>query len=327
MRESTESWQKILARGFNTAASLLEFLGLPKELGDTSAEQQFKSRVPYGFALRMQRENPADPLLLQVLAQRAELNTDSAYTADPLQEQSANPIPGLIHKYQGRVLLTLTGACAINCRYCFRRHFPYQENNPGREGWQIAVDYIKNNQQIHEVILSGGDPMLASNEVFERLLTQLENIDHVDTLRIHSRIPVVLPERFDDIWLKRLQSSRLKKVMVLHCNHVQELDDSVAKACQNLKAHGFYLLNQSVLLANINDNAQILADLSRRLFAFGVLPYYLHVLDKVAGAIHFDMPQAHALAIYHELQSLLPGYLVPKLAREEAGKAHKTLIR
>ena len=326
MRDYSISWQKILAQGFATVNELLEFLALPSGLGSTAADKQFKTRVPRSFAARMQRGNPRDPLLLQVLAVEEELSVADGYVADPLRESKGNPLPGLLHKYQGRVLLTLTGACAVNCRYCFRRHFPYQNNNPGRDGWQQVLDYVRADTSIREVILSGGDPLLAADAVLAELIQQLEAIRHLQTLRFHTRIPIVLPERINKDLLKLLGTTRLKKVVVLHSNHAQELDEQVAEACSALRQVGCHLLNQSVLLKGINDEATILAELSERLFACGVLPYYLHLLDTVAGAAHFDLQQTAALAIYRQLQKQLAGYLVPRLAREEPGKASKTLL-
>ncbi len=326
MRDSNHSWQQILSQGFSSAHELLSFLELSADAGSPGAEKQFKTRVPRGFAARMQVGNRHDPLLLQVLAVQDELHSTSGFVEDPLDEAASNAIPGLIHKYHGRVLLTVTGACAINCRYCFRRHFPYQDNNPGRSGWQPVLDYIAADTNIHEVILSGGDPLLATDAVLAPLLAQLSSIPHLTTLRLHTRIPVVLPERVNDALIDMLQGNRLQTVVVLHSNHAHELDEQVARVCARLRDAGFHMLNQSVLLAGVNDDADVLAALSKRLFACGVLPYYLHLLDKVQGAAHFDVSMNDALAIYSQLQALLPGYLVPRLAREEAGRRHKTLV-
>lgn len=326
MRDSPLSWQKKLASGFATATELLAFLGLPNNSDARAAEQQFPSRIPRGFAERMQKGNPCDPLLLQVLASDQEMAWVSGYSEAPLQETAFNPMKGLLHKYHGRVLVTLTGACAVNCRYCFRRHFPYQDNNPGTLGLLRIVEYIREHSSIHEVILSGGDPLLASNKVIQEFIKQLEGIGHVNTLRIHSRIPVVLPERVDAGLLETLSTTRLHKVVVLHTNHAQEIDDSVKQACEALKSSGALLLNQSVLLNGVNDTAEVLADLSFRLFEIGVLPYYLHLLDKVHGAAHFEVSKDTAMGIYKRLQELLPGYLVPKLAQEIPGEKHKTLV-
>lgn len=326
MRDTSLSWQKILSQGFSTVSDLLEYLELPTSIGNQLAEKQFPSRIPMAFARRMQKGNPNDPLLLQVLASKYELQDSPEYELDPLQERQSNPVKGLIHKYRGRVLLTLTGVCAVNCRFCFRRHFPYQENNPGRGGFQDICNYIAQDDTIAEVILSGGDPLLASDLVLTDLIQQLEQIPHVHTLRIHTRIPVVFPERIDEGFLEVLTHTKLNKVIVLHCNHAQEIDDSVREVLQKLRQVGCHLLNQSVVLAGINDDAQILASLSQTLFAAGVIPYYLHVLDKVKGAAHFDLPFASIQLIYQDLQKLVPGYLLPRLAREEPGKLSKTLL-
>lgn len=327
MRDTSLSWQKKLAQGFSSVADLLAYLELPLSTGSLCAEEQFASRIPLGFAQRMQKGNPQDPLLLQVLATTQEMNSSAEYGVDPLQERVSNPLRGLIHKYHGRVLLTLTGVCAVNCRFCFRRHFPYQENNPGRQGFNEICEYIAKDSSITEVILSGGDPLLAADVVIAELLQRLEMISHVHTIRFHTRIPVVFPERIDSGFLSLLTTTRLKKVMVLHCNHPQELQDAaVGQALYDLRQAGCHLLNQSVLLAGINDDAQVLASLSQSLFNYAVLPYYLHTLDKVKGAAHFDMPFTKAQAIYHQLQQLVPGYLLPRLACEVPGKLSKTLL-
>lgn len=326
MRDTNPSWQKILVQGFTSAVELLDFLNLPRALAEPLAEQSFKTRVPRGFAERMQRGNPLDPLLLQVLAVGAEMQVNAGYSDDPLHEAAVNPFPGLIHKYLSRVLLTLTGACAINCRYCFRRHFPYDDNNPGRAGWDAALDYIQKDSRINEVILSGGDPLLAKDAVFAEVFNKLSQIPHIRTVRIHTRIPVVLPERIDEGLLTCLTNTRLNKVIVLHCNHPQELNQQTADAFQSLRQAGCHLLNQSVYLTGVNNRADILVSLSETLFASGVLPYYLHVLDKVQGAAHFDASIDEIDSVFQEMQRLLPGYLVPRLAREEPGQLHKRLL-
>ncbi|GGI93444.1 EF-P beta-lysylation protein EpmB [Legionella impletisoli] len=326
MRDTKASWQKILAQGFSSARELLAFLELPESLASQNAEKQFQTRVPRGFANLMQRENPNDPLLRQVLALHDEGQVTEGYTEDPLLEKAFNTQAGLIHKYHGRVLLTLVGACAINCRYCFRRHFPYEENNPGREGWNDVFSYIAADKSLSEVILSGGDPLLANDTVLSYILSGLEAIPHVRTVRIHTRIPVVLPERIDSNLIELLKRSSLTKVIVLHSNHPNELDDRVAFVCQDLRAISCHLLNQSVLLAGVNDDEITLAALSRRLFECGVMPYYLHLLDKVKGAAHFEVTLTTAQKLYKALQALLPGYLVPRLACEIPAEKHKTLV-
>ena len=312
----TPGWQQQLARGFTLPRELLEELDI--DAGDWAdrESQPFALRVPRGFVARMEKGNPDDPLLLQVLPQLKERELTPACLADPLQELAASPAPGIIHKYRGRVLLITTGACAIHCRYCFRRHFPYQEHHRSREQWREALDYLHDNTSVTEVILSGGDPLVMSDSRIADLVSALGDIKHLRRLRIHTRLPVVLPERVTPGLLNILKNSRLRCSMVIHCNHPNELDDSVASALQKLGAQGIALFNQSVLLRKVNDNAQTLADLSEALFDCGAIPYYLHLLDPVAGAAHFNIPEAEARALFQTLLELLPGYLVPKLVRE-----------
>lgn len=311
------NWQKILAQGFSCSSALLDYLGLPPALTSSLAEQQFKTRVPLGFASRMQKGDALDPLLMQVLATGQELFVKQGFTLNPLDEQAKNPLSGLLHKYHGRVLLTVTGVCAVNCRYCFRRHFPYQQNKLGPSNWQPVLDYIQQDSSIHEVIFSGGDPLLLSNKVLEKWFDALLGISHIKTIRFHSRMPVVLPERIDNGLLTLLKALPIRKVMVIHCNHAQEIDQSVLDACSHLRQVNCHLLNQTVLLKGVNDKPNTLVDLSEKLFDAGVLPYYLHVLDKVAGAAHFDLPETQALLLHDALKKQLPGYLVPRLVREK----------
>ena len=321
-----QRWQKILANGFGNAKSLCEFLEIPIPSDCQQSERDFATRVPRGFAMRMEKGNPMDPLLLQVLPQIIEIEKKEGFEDDPLAESYSNPISGIIHKYHGRLLVTFASACAVNCRYCFRRHFPYQENNPGRGGWEPVFKYISSDQSIHEVILSGGDPLLASDGSWKEFLEELVKISHVQTIRIHSRIPIVLPERMTDKWLQMLAECHLNKVLVLHTNHPNELDAGIGKALQGFKEIGGTLLNQSVLLKNVNDNAQTLVALSHRLFELGILPYYLHLLDKVNGSAHFEVDFDQARQIYTQMHRLLPGYLLPRLAREDSGRPGKTLF-
>jgi EF-P beta-lysylation protein EpmB len=319
------SWQKKLAQGFSTASELLHFLELSTAYS-LDAQKQFPSKIPLSFAMRMQKGNPDDPLLRQVLAVDEELMDVPGFSLDPLQEEQFNPHKGLLHKYKGRVLLTLTGACAINCRFCFRRHFPYQKNNPGRAGWKEVFNYIRNDPSIFEVILSGGDPLLATDNVLSEIISELCGISHITTLRFHTRIPVVFPERIDEAFLALLASTPLRKVIVLHTNHPQELNEEVGNVLKALTQQGCHLLNQSVLLAGINDDVETLSALSQTLFSYGVLPYYLHLLDKVQGTAHFDVLYDNALQLHQELRSSLPGYLVPRLAFESPGASSKIIV-
>lgn len=320
------SWQKSLANGFASSSELLAYLNLPTDIVSQSAHEQFKTRVPRGFAELMESGNPVDPLLMQVLATHAEMIHYDEFVPDPLAERAYNAKSGLLHKYHGRVLLTVVGACAINCRYCFRRHFPYHENNPGRAGWDKVFSHISEDNTINEVILSGGDPLLANNDLLAFIIDGIRQIPHITTLRFHTRIPIVLPERIDKGLVMLLKHCDLNKVVVVHSNHPNELDHRAAIALKGLRGTGCHLLNQSVLLKGVNDCANTLAELSRQLFSCGALPYYLHVLDKVAGAGHFDIQLAEAKQIFKQLQALLPGYLVPRLAQEIAGQPNKTLI-
>lgn len=321
-------WQAALMQAITNPEELLDLLDLDKNLlpAAKQAAALFPLMVTRGFVARMEKGNVQDPLLQQVLPLGSECETIPGYTLDPLQEKKANPLPGLLHKYHGRVLLTFVGRCAINCRFCFRRDFPYAENNPGNAGWDKALDYIAQDNTIHEVILSGGDPLIASDKSLTLLTDKLAQIPHVKRLRIHSRIPIVLPERVTPEFLDWIANLQQKLIMVVHCNHPQEIDVAVKHAIALLKQANVVLLNQSLLLKGINDRVEILTRLSESLFDIGIQPYYLHVLDKVQGTAHFDLPYTAAQHLYWELLKHLPGYLVPKLACEQPGAPSKTLL-
>jgi len=318
-------WQRELTEAIRDPAELLALLELDPALlpAAQKAAVQFSLRVPRGFVKRMRRGDPRDPLLLQVLPLADELKSVSGFGTDPVGDLMAMRDGGVLHKYQGRVLLVATGACAIHCRYCFRRHFPYADSNASAKQWAPALDYIRKHSDISEVILSGGDPLMLSDRRLAMLLQALEEIPHLRRLRIHSRLPIVLPSRIDTAMLDWLTSARLDLILVIHANHPRELNDEVATAMQQLRQHGVHLLNQSVLLAGINDDADTLTELSERLFAIGVLPYYLHALDPVQGASHFDS-DASLSTLMPALRTRLPGYLVPRPVREEPGLPHKT---
>jgi EF-P beta-lysylation protein EpmB len=321
-------WQEALSDLITDPKELLTLLELDPALLEAaeSAARQFPLKVPRHFVAQMEKGNPLDPLLMQVLPLGAELEEHADYIRDPLQEVKKNPIPGLLHKYHGRVLLTLSSACAVHCRYCFRRNFPYDENNPGTSGWSLLLKYIKEDTSITEVILSGGDPLSMSDKLLKLFCDQLQLIPHVKRLRFHTRLPVVLPERITTEFTDWIASVSLKTVVVIHMNHPREMSEAVKEAMQKLREAGVTLLNQSVLLKDVNDNVATLAELSETLFAAGVLPYYLHVLDKVQGAQHFDMQEKVATELHKALVHLLPYYLVPRLVREEAGKPAKTML-
>ena len=267
-----------------------------------------------------------DPLLRQVLPQLAELEEVAGFSADPLAEQAALVAPGLLHKYPGRALLIASSACAIHCRYCFRREFPYATTPRSDAHWAAALTYIRNDASLREIILSGGDPLTLTNPRLSTLLDALQDIPHLQRLRIHTRIPIVLPQRVDAPLLELLAQSRLQRIIVLHTNHPNEISANVRTALQRLTTTGATLLNQAVLLRGVNDTVETLAALSEALFASGVLPYYLHMLDPVRGTAHFAVKEQHALAIMKALRQRLPGYLAPRLVREQAGELAKTLL-
>lgn len=319
-------WQAQLAGAIRDPHELCRRLALDPAwlLGAERGHALFEVRVPEAYLARIHPGDPHDPLLRQVLPLTAESDAVEGFLQDPLAETEHTPRRGLIHKYRGRVLLIASPTCAINCRYCFRRHFPYHENAPSRAQWDDTLDYIRGNDSIGEVILSGGDPLAASDRQLGWLIERLEAIDHLTRLRIHTRLPVVIPDRIDDALLAWLSATRLQKVVVLHINHANEIDDAVVAACRRLQGIGVTLLNQSVLLRGINDSVAALHALSERLFAAGILPYYLHVLDPVAGAAHFDVPDQEARALVEELRKHLPGFLMPRLVREVPGEASKT---
>lgn len=328
-KSSRVPWQTALAEMITDPAELLQLLDLDPALLAPAQQTSklFPLRVPRGFVARMERGNCHDPLLRQVLPLGAELKTSPGYVTDPLLEADANPIPGLLHKYPGRVLLTVVGNCAINCRYCFRRHFPYADNNPGKQGWRAILDYITADKNITEVILSGGDPLLANDKTLRELIDQLASLPQLKTLRIHTRLPIVIPERITPELLQILtQHIQLRNVLVTHTNHAQELDQSVTQALQKLRQANITLLNQAVLLRGINDTVESLLQLSERLFDDGVLPYYLHLLDKVQGAAHFAVSERKAKQLIKALSQRLPGYLVPKLVKEVGGELSKLKI-
>jgi EF-P beta-lysylation protein EpmB len=325
-------WQQALADAITDPAELCSVLGLDPAVAaarDDAAEsskEDFPLRVPRGYVARMRHGDPRDPLLLQVLPGAAERVQAADFVADPVGDLDSSAAPGLLRKYHGRALVIATGACAVHCRYCFRRHFPYAEQSALRHGWEPVLAQLRADQQIHEVILSGGDPWSLSDRRLAQLTDALQALPHVRRLRVHTRYPVVLPERVDAGLLTWLTRIPLQKVVVIHANHANEIDAHVRRACAELAAAGATLLNQSVLLAGVNDSVAALADLSESLFAARVLPYYLHLLDKVQGAAHFDVDERRALALHQALTARLPGYLVPRLVREIAGAPAKTAV-
>ncbi len=322
------SWKQALRDAIRDPAELCQLLELPVDWAERAAAAagDFPLMVPRGYVARMRKRDVADPLLRQVLPLADEQVVSSGFATDPVGDASAEQSPGLLQKYSGRALLVTTGACAVHCRYCFRRHFPYELAPRSVRAWQPALEQIAADSSIHEVILSGGDPLTLVDETLAELAARLEAIPHVRRLRVHTRLPIVLPERVTDLLLAWLTGSRLTPIMVVHANHANELDTTVAAAIGQLRAAGLLLLNQTVLLRGVNDSADALADLSERLIELGVTPYYLHQLDRVAGAAHFEVPVAKGKQIVAQLQSRLPGYAVPRYVQEIAGQPSKTII-
>jgi EF-P beta-lysylation protein EpmB len=316
----------MLAEAVREPGVLLDQLGLDRDLlpAARSAAGLFPLRVPWPYLRRMRYADPADPLLRQVLPLDAEHHDPPGYDTDPVGDGEALQPGGVIHKYHGRALLVATGACAINCRYCFRRHFPYTEVNASTGEWSQALDYLSEQTSISEVILSGGDPLSLTDRRLQALVPELARLPHIRRLRVHSRLPVVLPQRINDALLDWLAGSRLQPIMVIHANHARELDDEVAAAMSRLQQAGVTLLNQAVLLRGVNDDAAAISSLSERLFDIGVHPYYLHLLDTVRGAAHFEVDAVSAGAVMREVSARLPGYMVPRLVREIAGEPAKT---
>jgi EF-P beta-lysylation protein EpmB len=321
-----QRWQELWRDAVTDPRELIDLVGLSHRADDllAGADTGFALRVPRGFVARIRYGDANDPLLLQVLPRAAELGDVPGFARDAVGDLDARTGRGVLHKYRGRALLIATGSCAINCRYCFRRHFPYGDETAAANRWHDAIAALRADASIEEVILSGGDPLSLSTRKLAELTDALATIPHVRRLRIHTRLPIVLPERVDEALLGWLRALPFGRVVVVHANHPNELDAAVADACAKLAGSGAALLNQSVLLRGINDEADTLALLSERLFECGVLPYYLHQLDRVAGAAHFEVDDATARALAAELTARLPGYLVPRLVREIGGAASKT---
>ena len=323
-------WRRHLAVAVRDLDELLALLDLDSEMigidATATAGRRFPLRVPRGFVARMQRGDPDDPLLRQVLPVAAEDDEVAGFTTNPVGELGLVRGDGLLSKYHGRALLVSTGACAVHCRYCFRRHFPYGDGGPDGGELSAAVTALSEDPTVEEIILSGGDPLVLSDRRLAVLVERLAGVPRIRRLRIHTRMPVVLPERVDESLVEWLAACPVQVVVVIHANHANEIDASVARALSVLDGAGVTLLNQAVLLRGVNDSSETLAELSKRLFDCGVLPYYLHLLDRVAGAAHFEVDEARALEIMGSLQARLPGYLVPKLVREIKGAPSKVAV-
>jgi L-lysine 2,3-aminomutase len=330
---ATPLWQRELGEAIDDPMELLALLRLePRQLTPPQTPESlraacrlFRLRVPRGYVGRMRTGDPLDPLLRQVLPVGPELLEAPGFITDPLAEGASRRAPGLLQKYEGRALLVTTGACAVHCRYCFRRHFDYELDHAsdGQRRWEEALDVLRQDASITELILSGGDPLSLGNARLAALLESAQAIPQLTRIRLHTRTPIVLPSRVDTGLLDALRQVRPDLVIVVHANHAAELDVDVARALGELRGVSSLLLNQAVLLAGVNDDAAVLSGLSLRLFACGVLPYYLHQLDRVAGTAHFEVPDARAHALLAAVNARLPGYLVPKLVREVAGAPGK----
>ncbi len=321
----TKNWQQQLAEAFTKIEDLCQYLRL--SLDDlpvsVAAAKDFPLRVPLSFAASMQKGDPHDPLLRQVLPVNDELLVYPGFINDPVGDLPSAAKTGVLHKYHGRVLFINTGSCAINCRYCFRRNFPYSVLQLGRQYENDGIRYVQNNPDIVEVILSGGDPLLLSDTRLANLFAQLSVIKHLKRIRIHTRLPIVLPARMTDGFINALTQSSKQIVMVVHCNHANEINSRVMGAFKLLRNSGITLFNQSVLLKGVNDNAAALCELSEQLFGQGVIPYYLHLLDKATGTGHFEVSETEAARLIKQVQIRLSGYLVPKLVKEQPGALSK----
>jgi EF-P beta-lysylation protein EpmB len=321
-------WQSVWADSVRSPVELCRLLGLDSALaaGAEQAADSFALLVPRPYLARIRRGDPTDPLLLQVLPRSGERATPPGYSPDPLGEFGAHCGPGLLQKYQGRILMVTTGACAVHCRFCFRRHFPYEKVAAAVPPWGPALQKIAVDRSLQEVVLSGGDPLTLPDRELAQLAEDLAEIPHLRRLRIHSRLPTVIPQRVTDELILWLRGSRLSPIMVVHVNHPAEIDQAVAEAFGRLVDAGIPVLNQSVLLRGINDRAEVLAELCRQLVDLRVMPYYLHQLDPVVGAAHFEVPIATGIALIAELRTRLPGYAVPRYVREATGGTSKEIL-
>lgn len=316
------SWQELVKFSIRDISTLLSHLELPQQ----THFSDFPILVPRPYLSRIEKGNLNDPLLLQVLSSVSETIQTNGYSKQPLNEDAFSPVSGLIQKYKGRVLIISSVKCAINCRYCFRRHFPYENVQLKDHQWDEIFNRINRDKSIKEVIFSGGDPLMMTDKSLSRIVSKIEAVEHVTTLRLHTRMPMVIPQRINQQLLDWVTSTRLKVVLVNHINHEREIDPQVHQAMKNLRQAGVTLLNQSVLLKGVNDTVGGLVALSEKLFSVGILPYYIHMLDPVSGAAHFNVKQKKAVAIIEKIKKQLPGYLVPKLVREVPGKKSKIAL-
>ncbi|AYN24481.1 EF-P beta-lysylation protein EpmB [Buchnera aphidicola] len=328
LNREKDSWLYEISNSIIEPKKLLKFLCLEKypKYYDPKSKKIFPFRVPYSFALRMKKKDPEDPLLLQVITNNQEFLNNSQFNHDPVKERKDIVLPGLLHKYKDRVLWMLKTNCAINCRYCFRKHFPYEKNKGNKKNWMKILNYINQNIQLNEVILSGGDPLMAKDHELLWVITSLSKIKHIKRLRIHTRLPVVIPNRITSDLCQIFFNSTLKIIIVTHINHPQEINKELSDSLLKLKESNVILLNQSVLLKKINDNASVLAELSNVLCKNNIIPYYLHILDKVKGTSHFLVSNEKARSIISDLMKMVSGFLVPRLVLDDGSKNHKSII-
>lgn len=323
-----EKWQEILKHSLKSLPQLLDAVNLKIEDFEEQLlnNSDFQIKVTPSFIKKISLQNPKDPLLLQILPFSSETKPYTNFSLDPLLENKCNPEPGIIHKFHGRVLVTMTAMCPIHCRYCFRKNFSYNDNLPNTQNIQTLKKYLHSHPEIHEVILSGGDPLIHNDNFLLSMLNMIAEIPNVTVVRFHTRVPIALPERITNNLITTLTATRLNIVLVTHCNHPQELQSDNLAAIKKLKSANIILFNQSVLLNNINNNADTLIKLSYKLLDYGIIPYYLHMLDKVYGSHRFLVPDEKAISIHQELLTKLPGYLVPRLVREVPDMPYKIPI-
>lgn len=323
-----QTWQAAMRSAVRDPAQLLDVLELGPQWRQPAqrAAAGFPLFAPREFIARIEAGNPHDPLLRQVLPLAEELVSQEGFTADPVGDLAAQTAPGMLHKYHGRALLVTTGACAIHCRYCFRRSYPYSDGPRSLADWEPALEAIADDPNIEEILLSGGDPLTIVDSQLAALVQRLDAMDHIRRLRVHTRLPIVIPQRVNEELLSWLRNTRLTPIVVVHANHPQEIDDAVAQSLARLVDAGIPVLNQSVLLRGVNDNAAALIELSKRLVNLRVMPYYLHQLDRVEGAAHFEVPVCRGMELIEEMRRQLPGYAVPRYVQEIAGDESKRVL-
>jgi EF-P beta-lysylation protein EpmB len=328
VRASSAGWQEAMRTAIRDGVELCRRLSLPAEYEEAAARagRFFPVFAPLGYVAKMRPGDPHDPLLRQVLPLGEELDQPAGYTADPVADNTAALTPGLLQKYRGRALMITSGACAIHCRYCFRRHFPYRDAPHSLAQWQPAIDRLAEDGIVEEIVLSGGDPLTLVDSQLRQLVDRLAAIPQLRRIRVHSRLPIVIPDRVGEEMIGWLRATRLTPLVVVHANHPAELDDAVGNAIGRLVDAGVPMLNQTVLLRGVNDDVETLVSLGRRLVDLRVLPYYLHQLDRVSGAAHFEVPIEEGRRLVDQIRARLPGYAVPRYVQEVAGAPYKWLL-